>query len=394
MKDFFNRMGDRAASWRLPVVIPVPNRDNLIAMGLMALAFGLLVGFAIGPLLAPAGNAVAGIIAPAATAPAEETTTAATGTTDSASDAVALRSPTGNAASSSSMTVADTAPATTSTDLTSPSDTAPTDYTSTPDPASAPSDQIDPAPADPDPVPVESGSEFKGTVVGAQPDGGDYDVADSSGNLLSLHATDPPAVGDEVSTRIESLSNGTFGELGDRKVKGKKMKSKLRGVTSWVSPATDLMVISSRGSSLAVDITGIPDEQVDRLAPGSLVEATVSFTEPVEATDESPAGPALVAEDIQADEELSDRIELSSEIKAVDAVARTITMAADSNGTVAEDMMLEAPKRLDLEPLATGRTYNVTAGIDEDGTFTVTGLSPDYNRKVAGDSAVAFGDHR
>ena len=55
MKDWFNRMGDKAASWRLPVVIPVPNRDNLIAMGLMALAFGLLVGFALGPLLAPAG---------------------------------------------------------------------------------------------------------------------------------------------------------------------------------------------------------------------------------------------------------------------------------------------------------------------------------------------------
>ena len=62
MKDWFNRMGDKAASWRLPVVIPVPNRDNLIAMGLMALAFGLLVGFAIGPLLAPAGNAVAAVV--------------------------------------------------------------------------------------------------------------------------------------------------------------------------------------------------------------------------------------------------------------------------------------------------------------------------------------------
>ena len=392
MKDWFNRMGDKAASWRLPVVIPVPNRDNLIAMGLMALSFGLLVGFAIGPLLAPAGNAVAGIVAPAATAPPEDTTTAAAGTTDSASDAVALQSPAGSEPPSTT-TVAATTPDTTSTNVPTSTDTT-TDYTPTPDPAAAPTDQIDPAPADPDPVPVENGSELKGTVVGTQPDGGDYDVADSSGNVLSLHATEPPAVGDEVSTRIESLSNGTFGELGDRKVKGKKMKSKLRGVTSLVDPVLDLMVVSSRGSSLAVDITGIPDDQVELLAPGSLIEATVSFTEPVEATEESPARPPLVAEEIQVDEELSDRIELSGLVKAVDTEARTITMAADSNGTVAEDMLLEAPKRLDLEPLATDRTYNVSAGIEEDGTFTVTGLSPDYSRKVADDSAAAFGDQR
>ena len=392
MKDWFNRMGDKAASWRLPVVIPVPNRDNLIAMGLMALSFGLLVGFAIGPLLAPAGNAVAGIVAPAATAPPEDTTTAAAGTTDSASDAVALQSPAGSEPPSTT-TVAATTPDTTSTNVPTSTDTT-TDYTPTPDPAAAPTDQIDPAPADPDPVPVENGSELKGTVVGTQPDGGDYDVADSSGNVLSLHATEPPAVGDEVTTRIESLSNGTFGELGDREVKGENLKSKLRGVTSWVDPATDLMVISSRGSSLAVDITGIPDDQAGLLAPGSPVEAIVSFTEPVEATEDSPARPPLFAEEIQADEELSDRIELSGLVKAVDAEARTITMAADSNGTIAADMVLEAPKRLDLEPLTVDRTYNVSAGIEEDGTFTITGLSPDYSRKAADDSAAAFGDQR
>ena len=100
------------------------------------------------------------------------------------------------------------------------------------------------------------------------------------------------------------------------------------------------------------------------------------------------------AEEIQADEELSDRIELSGLVKAVDAEARTITMAADSNGTIAADMVLEAPKRLDLEPLTVDRTYNVSAGIEEDGTFTITGLSPDYIRKAADDSAAAFGDQR
>ena len=373
-------------------MVPVPNRDNLIAMGLMALAFGLLVGFAIGPLLAPAGNAVAGIIAPAVAAPAEDTTTATTGTTDPAAEGVALQSPAGSE-SPASTTVADVTPSTSTTDIAPSTDTT-TDYTPTPDPAAAPADQIDPAPADPDPVPVENGSELKGTVVGTQPEGGDYDVADSSGNLLSLHATEPPAVGDDVSTRIESLSNGTFGELGDRKVRGRKMKSKLRGVTSWVDAATGLMVISSRGSSLAVDIAAIPDDQVLLLAPGSLVEATVSFTEPVEGTDETPARPALVAEEIQADEEVSDRIELSSRVKSVDPESRTITMAADSNGTVAADMLLEAPKRLDLEPLTEGRTYNVSAGVEQDGTFTVTGLSPDFSRKEADDTAAAFGDHR
>ena len=392
MKTWFNRMVDKAASWRLPVVIPVPNRDNLIAMGLMALSVGLLVGVAIGPLLGPAGSAVAGIVAPSATAPTEDTTTAATDTTNPAAEGVALQSPAGSE-SSSSTTVAAATPDTTSTGIPASTDTT-TDYEPTPDPAAAPTDQIDPAPADPDPVPVENGSELKGTVVGTQPDGGDYDVADSSGNVLSLHATEPPAVGDEVTTRIESLSNGTFGELGDREVKGENLKSKLRGVTSWVDPATDLMVISSRGSSLAVDITGIPDDQAGLLAPGSPVEAIVSFTEPVEATEDSPARPPLFAEEIQADEELSDRIELSGLVKAVDAEARTITMAADSNGTIAADMVLEAPKRLDLEPLTVDRTYNVSAGIEEDGTFTITGLSPDYSRKAADDSAAAFGDQR
>lgn len=101
-----------------------------------------------------------------------------------------------------------------------------------------------------------------------------------------------------------------------------------------------------------------------------------------------------MAEAIEADEELSDRIELSGAVRAVDAEAGTITMAADSNGTIATDMLLEAPKRLDLEPVTVDRTYNVSAGIEEDGSFTVTGLSPDYSRKVADDSAAAFGNHR
>ena len=99
MKTWFKRMVDKAASWRLPVVIPVPNRDNLIAMGLMALSVGLLVGVAIGPLLGPAGSAVAGIVAPSATAPTEDTTTAATDTTEPAAEGVGLQSPAGSESS-------------------------------------------------------------------------------------------------------------------------------------------------------------------------------------------------------------------------------------------------------------------------------------------------------
>lgn len=386
---FIHEMKDRVAAWRLPVRIPVPNRDNLMAMGLMALSLGLMVGVAIGPALGAAGNAVAGVIAPASPPAASEPIL------DSTTSDVQLGSPAGSD-SGNSTTVADTSGSPDEADSSATSDV------SEPEPEYP----VEEPPADETPVKEETpdepddaeepppGIELKGAVLAVDPAGTGYDIADASGNVLALHATKPPAAGDKVVTRVDPLANGTFAEVAKRKAAGRAVQSKLRGTVTWLDPDAKIAVLSSRGSSLAVDIAAVA-EPATPLQVGSSVESVVSVGAPVVPEDGSPTKPGLVAKKFEVSGEPLESLDLNGVISATGggSSGRQLTVAADSGGVTTGQIVVEAPKDFDPSIVTLGKVHNLSVTRDAKGILKLTGLSPDYNKKVAADSAAAFGSH-
>ncbi|HTU15450.1 MAG TPA: hypothetical protein VMF31_09645 [Solirubrobacterales bacterium] len=388
---FLSRIRDRASSWRLPVRIPVPNRDNLIAMGLMALSLGLMVGVAIGPALGAASNAVAGIAAPVAAAPPAEPETEPA--TDQPVSDVELGSPAGSESSDSSMVSDDSG---SSTGLGDSSDPGPSDTG-----VEYPSDDgvVEESPAkvetpeDPGDEKEVPGTELKGVTVGVDSDGGGYDIADGSGNVLALHGVEPPGVGEKVVTRIDPLANGTFAEVGDRKAAGLRTRSKLRGTVSWVDPVGKLAVISSRGSSLAVDLDALDEERRPAIEAGSPVESVVLIGDPVVSDDGLETRPGLVAESLKVTGEPLQSFDLNGVVSGIGANGRGLTVAADGDGLISAEIAIETPKGFDPALVTPGRTHNLTVERGASGRLTLIGLSPDYSKKVAADSAAAFGTH-
>lgn len=389
----FSRIQEKASSWRLPVRVPVPNRDNLIAMGLMALSLGLMVGVAIGPALGAASNAVAGITAPLAAAPPAEPE--AEPVTDQPVSDIELGSPAGSDSASSSM-VSDDSGSSGGFDDSSGSGSSDSgiDYSGGDDTIDENPATVETPPDDPGDEKEEvQGTELKGAVVGVDPDRGGYDIADSSGNVLALHATKPPAIGSGIVTRIEPLANGTFAEVGDRKVAGLRTRSKLRGTVSWVDPVAKLAVVSSRGSSLAVDLGSIPEEQGAAIQVGSPIEAVVLIGGPVVSEDGLVTRPGLVAESLKVTGEPLATFDLNGSVSGTGGATRRLTVAADGAGLIPAEIAVGAPKSFDPALVTPGRTYNLSVERGAAGQLTLIGLSPDYNKRVAADSAAAFGTH-
>lgn len=389
---FFTRIQEKASAWRLPVRIPVPNRDNLIAMGLMALAFGLMVGVAIGPALGAASNAVAGVVAPLAAAPPAEPETDTV--TDDSPEGVELGSPAGSE-SGDSTTVADNPDSADGFSDSSDGDTS-DPYVDSPDveePADETPAKIETDPDDGEQEETPEGTELKGAVIGVDPDDGGYDVADSSGNVLALHSTDSPAIGEGVVTRIESLANGTFAEVGEPKAAGLKTKSKLRGTITWIDPATKLATVSSRGSSLAVDLSATAEDEIQKLESGSPVEAVVLLGEPVVSEDGLETRPGLAVESVESTDDPLESFDLNGQVTVTPGTDRQITVTADGAGLIPAELTIDTPEEFDPGLVKDGKTYNLSVERDSAGGLTLIGLSADYNAKVAADPAAAFGTH-
>lgn len=387
---FLDGIRAKAASWQLPVRIPVPNRDNLIAMGLMALAFGLMVGVAIGPALGTASNAAAGIVSPFTAATPEEPATDIPSEDTTAS--VALSPPAGGDTVTTAMNTgpdpsADTG-IDTSTDTTTdlPDTSVPVDDT--------PDNQLESDKGgnqDENPVVDSDLIELKGTVAGVAAGGRVYFIADSSGNMIAVHAESAPAIGAGVVVQAFGLANGTFAEEEAPVRKGIKTKSKLRGVVSWLDPVSGVAVLSSLGASLAVDLTGIIPEEMPGLAVGSSVDAEVLVSEPDVAADGVTVVTGLTMLSAEVFGDPLDQLELNGKVESVDPEKRTMKVAADSSGLVPATIEITLPKAFDTELALPGKIYSLSAKVTATGSLLLTGLSADYSRKAADDPELAFG---
>lgn len=389
--------------------IPVPHRDDLIAMALATLAMGLVLGLAIGPGLGPVGRALPVIASPLAQLPAGPTTTGDDG--DPANVLPTLSSPAGtvtpqatpggsDAIVPTATTVISATPLTVS-DPPPPPGPSPVPPAPTP-PAGGPVGPGKPEPGsgrDPEP---DYSSPLSGTVVALSASGRGYAIADPSGNLLAIHSLTTPPVGAFVATSILPLANGTFAESGGWQKRRDRTVTPIRGTVSWVDPEAGVVVLSVRGASIAIDAGGLldPDPGASRLGPvpaaGSTVEAVLSLL---------PADPALPlpdpapisrlsADSIEVSDQPGSAIELNGRIRAFDEKAGTITIIADSEDLTGESVVLPVPRDLDPSLVRIGRIYNLTARRSGQGPFRVTGLSPDFNRPVADDRSLAWGEHR
>lgn len=392
----------RRRPWRFPARYRVPDRRDLAAYALMTLAFGLMVGIAIGPALGAAGNAgqaIAGTLAPEPPAAGP----AAAGPRFTLGPPSAGSVATGEAPDEP----ADPGPAPAPADPPAPAPASPSD------PAEPDRFAADPEPDDPvaDPAP-EPGSPLSGVAVGALPSGEGYAVADSSGNLLAIHAEGAPAPGDRVALRIEPLANGTFAEVGGRRRVGAAARATVRGVVTWRDEAAGLLVLSARGASLALRLPVPADGPAgpgpapgDRPEPvpaiGDQAEARARFAaEPAAGVGPAAEPPPGVGEDGPADPPPSPRLradwievvapgpsplDLNGPVLAVDRAGRTVTIAADSFGETAGEVAAALPPGAAAGgALRVGRVYGLTAELGPGGGVELTGAWANGGRREAG----------
>ncbi len=396
-------VGNRLSQWkgqieaaRLPVRIEVPGRDELIAAGLATLAMGLVLGLAIGP-----GGTGPGSLLPAYAGPLASVAPLL-GDDSGESSLPTLGSPAGGTSDGGGGAVQTVAA------VPAP-DTGISTTTS----------YVEPPPADSTPVTPagnggggggggsgdggDGGDEPEGlpltaTVVGVSVTGRSYAVADDSGNLFAVYANGVPAVGDRVETGILPLANGTFVEAGTRVTKGQRATATMRGVVSFIDREAGVMVISSRGTSVPVDLdrTVVPEEGED-LAVGYDATVDVEVVEPAPPSEDpeepQPSNRRLRVVSAEATPNPSSAIELTGVVKAISVEDRTFEVAADSDGLIDSVVTVEAPTSLDLSLVKTGRAYSITIRRAEEGDLRLTGLSPAFSRKAADDRTAAFGEH-
>lgn len=373
---------------RLPVRVPLPSREELAAAGLSTLAVGLAIGLAIGP------GINSGIFMPAIAAPLAEATD------DALDDEVPLPTLGAPAGRSGGVTTASAVPGGTP-------DTSPVVAPPTSSPAPAPTSLETPSeptgggaggdpPDNPDSLPVTA------TVVSVSVTGKSYAVADEFGNLFSIFTGKAPALGEEVKTRISPLINGTFLEAAGRKVLGEKPEAAIRGVVSYVESQVGVMVISSRGVSIALDGKDVladagPNLRIAATATAKISLGSAESQEVIPTTEApDPTLPVSVPEPRILELELNfyegTAVELTGRLEVLDRSTRKAKFAADSSGILASSVEALLPPEVPIDRLKVGYPYSVTLREGVDGLLSVTGFSPAWSGKSANDPEASYGE--
>src|SRR5947209_1899508 len=116
-----------------------------------------------------------------------------------------------------------------------------------------------------------------GVVVHENNAAGSFVVAERSGKLDAIHGR-RPRVGEKVRVRATKLADGTFAEQSVRRVSRRlSSRARIAGVVSADDPATHEIVVSSTGTSMAMDDSAI--EAADGGPPeiGDTVDAEVEL---------------------------------------------------------------------------------------------------------------------
>lgn len=217
-------------------------------------------------------------------------------------------------------------------------------------------------------------------------------MVDDFGNMFTVFGNGAPSLGDRLKTSIEPLANGMFAETGARTVLDRRSQVPMRGIVSYLDADTGIVVLSSRGVSVAVDGSGVLERPPENFREGANVESEVEF---VEGEDE-PGGeprPGLSLVSVEATFLPNTPIELTGELNGIESETRIARFSADSGGVLEAEIEAVLPGSLDATTLKLGFQYSVTLRRASDGALRVAGLSPAWGKRSANDPGLAFGEH-
>lgn len=396
--------------------LPVTDKRWAAPLAGIALAMGMIVGVAMGPST-PFGQAVATILqaAPGALG-REDAIDGADGGLESSLPT--LSSPGGNTAVSAGDNGLEPV-------REPPAAVAPA--ASGQPPAASPS-----APkAEPEPfVPVDDGTDgiaASGTVVQLNPTAESFLFATDTAELLEVHASEDeiPEPTDALQISVTELANGTYRQDGAPSDYGENNHTDMAGIVTFRDPEARTYTVSDTGVSVLVHQ---PPEADPATLPelGDAVSANVSIEiltaeerrktqkrqlqGPEAPEGEGPARPecgapeeappipaakvveAEVTVDEKATKEAAGIADLSAIVQGVCENAGELILSADSIRQSGRDLTAAAGN-IDLTVLEPGDVVTTTVTIGDDGSYEVSGLSPDGDVDEANDSSLAQGAH-
>jgi hypothetical protein len=393
---------------RMPVRVPRPRSAGALAA--ITLAFGVFVGFAIGPSISGVGFAGGQLVvnvpgqAQSSTNGSRDTASPSTG------GSVTLGSPVGNAGGGRS---SPPPAAVTPVAAAAPPPASPAPPPAPPEPP--PPSHKPASPRGGGPTPPERVPPTLGTVVHLNPVAGSYTLATSGGELMPVHADQLPKAGSRVSVVTHQLFNGTFAEKGKRTTKGDEKRAKLTGYVSYRDPTAHVYVLSVRGASILIHV---PDEGSAGSAAipplGAYTGAVVAIAQPqakekhsrvrggATTTGETgctpgtgpDAGSGVVLNQTDAKFTVppAQYVDMEGIVGATCTDPGELTLSADDVRESTQNLLLAAPSPIDVTKLEPGQAIDVTAELGDDGSYTVTGLSSDQGVDGASDRSAAQGD--
>ncbi len=241
----------------------------------------------------------------------------------------------------------------------------------------------------------------------------------SGGNLISVHSSTPPAPGDQISTPVAKLFNGTYSEDGARSAQGTTKAATFTGIVTYRDETALAYVVSSRGSSVLVHAPQSPPEQIPQLGAG--VTASVAIGDPTAAAPPAPVPPPLIPPQpapcdadgptnpatsaptstipltqtaLTVDQPSLTAADLEGIVQAVCPATSEIVVSADDSRETFADLALPVPATsgIDLSKITVGQSFNLATAFDAaTKAFSVTGVSSDQGAAGSNDPALGQG---
>jgi hypothetical protein len=217
-----------------------------------------------------------------------------------------------------------------------------------------------------------------------------FALADRKGQLYEIHPDGTtPKVGSTVSLATHKLANGTL--EASRSVTSKaaaKASALVSGTVSYLDQTKKRYYLSGGGVSLPV----VPSTTIPPPLPASGRQLKLQLALPAPSASAATVALGLLEQTRTDSGAAKPPLELAGVVTAVDAVARKVTLSADSGNTSGDTIVLSVPAAINLKPLVAQEAVVAHATIGTDGSYTLTGADADTGVSAADDPTNQLGD--
>ena len=263
---------------------------------------------------------------------------------------------------------------------------------------------------------------LRGTVVQVNRSSGSYALAQSAGPLVAIHSRRLPELGARVRTPVKTLVNGTYGEDGKRKTRGRADKATFSGVVPFRDdePGKDFYTVSSTGTSVLVRMTpdgagvatpppfassvtvtvrlGAPPPPPAQTTPGTGTTTTTTTTPTPpqsggcdsdgEAVSPTPkAGSSLVPTqtELKVDQQSVTDGDIAGTVQAVCPGTGQLVLSADGARESERDVVVSVPGStgIDLRQVSVGSTVIAGVELKQPSGLVLHGIASDQGIKGA-----------